>query len=271
MAPLRYGVIFKKVFSKPHIFTAFVKDILGLDIEIDKVETEKSFSPIVGNVDSRFDLFAEDKKNRLIIDIQHRRYPDHYDRFLHYHCVALLEQTVSSNDYKPKMDVYTIVVLTSGDKHKTDILINDFRPQKLDNSYVSQTQHKIVYLCSKYVNDKTPEPYREWLKLINDSLDKQIDETDYHKEIIKEVCSLIQENEIDPVESARMKEEYSEEIYLREEKEKNLQEGIEKGINQEKIKSAKLMINEGLNLSLIAKITDISIQELQGLVDLKNE
>ena len=29
VAPLRYGVIFKKVFSKPHIFTAFVKDMLG--------------------------------------------------------------------------------------------------------------------------------------------------------------------------------------------------------------------------------------------------
>ena len=64
VASLRFGVIFKKVFSKPHIFTAFVKDILGIEIEIDKVETEKSFSPVIGNVDSRFDLFAQDKKNR---------------------------------------------------------------------------------------------------------------------------------------------------------------------------------------------------------------
>jgi len=197
VAPLRYGVIFKKVFSKPHIFTAFVKDILGLEIEIDKVETEKSFSPIVGNVDSRFDLFAQDTKNRLIIDIQHRRYPDHYDRFLHYHCVALLEQTVTSNDYKPKMDVYTIVVLTSGNKHKTDILINDFRPQKLDNSYVAETQHKIVYLCPKYVTDRTPEPYQEWLRLIDDSLDKQIDETNSRQHwgdvLLTEIDTIIED------------------------------------------------------------------------------
>ncbi len=62
VAPLRYGVIFKKVFSKPHIFTAFVKDMLGIEIEIDEVETEKSFSPVIGKVDSRFDLFAQDKK-----------------------------------------------------------------------------------------------------------------------------------------------------------------------------------------------------------------
>ena len=58
VASLRYGVIFKKVFSKPHIFTAFAQDILGIKIEIDEVETEKSFSPTIGKVDSRFDLFA---------------------------------------------------------------------------------------------------------------------------------------------------------------------------------------------------------------------
>ena len=116
VASLRYGVIFNKAFSQPHIFTAFVKDVLGIDIEIDSVETEKSFSPIVGHVNSRFDLFAEDKKNRIIVDIQHKRYSDHYDRFLHYHCVALIEQISSSTNYKPDMNVYTIVVLTSGDK-----------------------------------------------------------------------------------------------------------------------------------------------------------
>ncbi len=79
VASLRYGVIFKKAFCQPHIFSAFAKACTGIDIKVNEVETEKSFSPVIGNVDSRFDLFAEDKKNRLIIDIQHRRYDDHYD------------------------------------------------------------------------------------------------------------------------------------------------------------------------------------------------
>jgi len=60
---------------------------------------EKSFDPPIGSVDSRFDLFAEDKQNRVIVDIQHVLYADHYARFLHYHCAALLEQVVSSEDY----------------------------------------------------------------------------------------------------------------------------------------------------------------------------
>ena len=51
VASLHYGVI----------FTAIVNDFFGINLEIDKVETEKSFSPVVGNADSRFDLFSEDE------------------------------------------------------------------------------------------------------------------------------------------------------------------------------------------------------------------
>ncbi len=40
VASLRYGIIFKKAFSQPLIFTAFVKDIL----EIDKVSFKVLFS-----------------------------------------------------------------------------------------------------------------------------------------------------------------------------------------------------------------------------------
>jgi len=90
VASLGYGVIFKKAFSNPDIFKAFVKDFIGIELQINKVETE--FFPVIGKVDTRFDLFAEDIDNRVIVDIQHVRYGDHYDRFLHYHCVALLEK-----------------------------------------------------------------------------------------------------------------------------------------------------------------------------------
>jgi predicted transposase/invertase (TIGR01784 family) len=273
VAPLRYGVIFKKVFSKPHIFTAFVKDMLGIDIEIDKVETEKSFSPIIGNVDSRFDLFAQDVKNRLIVDIQHKRYKDHYDRFLHYHCVALLQQITSSANYKPEMQVYTIVVLTSGDKHKTDILITDFSPRKLDGSRIAETQHKIVYVCPKYVTDETPQPYQEWLKAINDSLDKQVEENDYHNEVIQEVFSLIKTDKISPAEYARMKEEYSDEEYLQEQTQKARTEGMEKGKEEgkkegrlaEKQEIARSLLAEGLDPAIVAKTTGISPDDLATL------
>jgi hypothetical protein len=69
VASLQYGVIFKKAFSQPDIFTAFVTAVLGIEFSCEKVETEKSFKPTIGYVDSRFDLFAQDYKNRIIVDI----------------------------------------------------------------------------------------------------------------------------------------------------------------------------------------------------------
>jgi len=251
VASLRYGVIFKKAFSQPHIFKAFVKDFLNIELEIDQVETEKSFSPVIGNVDSRFDLFAEDQKNRTIVDIQHARNSDHYDRFLHYHCAALLEQVANSKDYAPKLNVYTIVVLTSGDKHGVDIATIDFDPKDSNGKGLGEISHKILYLCPKYVSEKTAEPYREWLRAIDDSLDEEVDENDYQRQEIKEIFNLIQQDLTTPEEYARMKDEYD--------------EGIEKGRKVERFKSAKKMLAKGLELSLIAEITGLSVDELKKL------
>lgn len=264
VASLHYDVIFKKAFSKPHIFTAFVKDFIGIELEFDKIETEKRFSPVIGKVDSRFDLFAEDKKNRVIVDIQHKRLPDHYDRFLHYHCAALLDQVTSAYDYTPKMHVFTLVVLTSGDKHKTDIAVTDFEPKNLEGEGVGETKHKIIYICPKYVTEKTPEPYRQWLKAINDSLDETIDESIYPNQIIQDVFNLIKKDQTTPQEYARMKDEYSNEQY-----EKNKHEEARKaGIAEGKKETAKNLLDI-LEIDVIALKTGLSVTEVQELKDNK--
>ena len=42
VAPLHYGVIFKKAFSNIDIFKAFVKDLLGIELEITEVGRQKN-------------------------------------------------------------------------------------------------------------------------------------------------------------------------------------------------------------------------------------
>jgi hypothetical protein len=246
VASLRYGVIFKKAFSKPHIFKAFVKDFLDIELDIDKVETEK-----------KFDLFAEDKKHSTIVDIQHVPYPDHYDPFLHDHCAALLEQVASSKDYSPKLNVFTIVVLTSYDKHGVDIASIDFDPKDRNGNKLGEISHKILYLYPKYVSSDTPEPYREWLRAIDDSLDEEVDENDYQRQEIKEIFNSIQKDLTTPQEYARMKDEYSEGLLRKTE--------YDNGRKAERLQNAKKMLAEGLDISLIAKITGLSLEELQKL------
>ncbi|MCK5916974.1 MAG: PD-(D/E)XK nuclease family transposase [Cocleimonas sp.] len=261
VASLRYGVIFKKAFSQPAIFTAFAQDFLGITLNIDHVETEKSFDPIVGKVDSRFDLFAEDKENRIIVDIQHVRSTDHYDRFLHYHCVALLEQVANSKNYSPNLTVFTIVLLTSGDRHKVDMATIDFDPKDRNGKALGEISHKILYLCPKYVSKETPQPYRQWLEAIDDSLDEEVDESRYDNQMIHDVFSLIEKSAISPQELARMKEEYNQE----EMKKARYLSGVEAGEAQTQLAIAEKMLKEGLAHTMIHKITGISLRSLKEM------
>ncbi|MEN8215651.1 MAG: PD-(D/E)XK nuclease family transposase [Pseudomonadota bacterium] len=110
VAPLRYDVVFKKAFGDPELFTALAKDFLHIDdLQIDKVENDKAF---VGNVNFKFDLFAEDKKNRMIIGMQHAHSTDSFERFLYYQCRAMVETIASSKNYKFSVTVKTLVFFT---------------------------------------------------------------------------------------------------------------------------------------------------------------
>ncbi len=66
VASLKYGVVFKKAFCDPEIFTAFAQDMIGRPVSVDHVETEKEFDPPIGYVKPRFDLFAEDTEQCLL-------------------------------------------------------------------------------------------------------------------------------------------------------------------------------------------------------------
>lgn len=261
VASLRYGVIFKKAFCDPEIFTAFVRDMAGVELEIDTVETEKEFDPPIGSVKSRFDLFAQDIKHRLIVDIQHERYSDHYDRFMHYHLAAILEQVKHSEDYTPPITVVTIVVLTSGDKHKKDVAITDFDPKNLQGNPLGEIHHKVIYLCPKYVTDETPEPFRTWLRAIQDTLDEEVDETGYDRPEIRKIFDYIEKDAVSPVERAKMFDEHGQEK-LQDEK---YDEGLIEGEQRKALDTARNLLKMGLSVEQIAQATGLPIEDIQRL------
>jgi predicted transposase/invertase (TIGR01784 family) len=260
VASLRYGVIFKKAFSQPDVFKAFVKAVLGIELEIDKVETEKSFKPTVGYVDSRFDLFAQDDKNRIIVDIQHAQNADHYDRFLHYHCVALLEQIAKAKNYRPVLKVFTIVVLTSGDRHQKDVLTIDFDPKDLHGNGINEIPHKVLYLCPKYVNDNTPKAYKAWLDAIQDTLDEEVDESHYHDAMIQKTFTAIEKDGITPTERAAMFEEYNSREFL--------DKTIVETTLETKLAIAKKMLAAGMAIESIIQMTNLSLDDITALNNL---
>ena len=261
VASLKYGVVFKKAFCDPEIFTAFIRDMIGLNVTIEHVETEKEFDPPIGYIKPRFDLFAEDVSHRVIVDIQHARTTDHDDRFLYYHCVALLEQIANSENYRPPLKVFTIVVLTSGDRHHADVAVTDFDPHDLQGRPLGEIPHKIFYVSPKYLTAQTPEPYREWLQAIQDTLDEEVDESQYHLPAIRKLFEQIEQAQISPEERARMIDEYHQE----ELQATQFEEGKLEGKNEEKHKIAQALLQKGIALDVIAETTGLSRAELLTL------
>jgi predicted transposase/invertase (TIGR01784 family) len=290
VASLQYGVIFKKAFCDVEVFTGFVRDILGIEINIDKVETEKEFKPAIGKVAVKFDLYAQDDEGRVIVEIQHQySSDDHYDRFLHYHCVALLEQVKKAKNYKPPLSVYTIVVLTSTDtKYREDVLTIDFDLKTKKGKALKEIPHKVVFLCPRHVDENTPTAYREWLNVIFDSLDESIDESLYHKPEVQKLVEYIEQDSVSPEEKAQMIEEYNwEQFKMKQEKlfndklqkstakatAKALAKGKAEGklegkLEGEKLKTleiAKGMLAKGLDLQTISELTGLTHAEIESL------
>ncbi|OQY53761.1 MAG: hypothetical protein DRR08_03560 [Candidatus Parabeggiatoa sp. nov. 2] len=269
VAPLRYDVIFKKAFSRPDLFTALVKDFLGIQLEIDEVEHDKAFIPPVGNVATKFDLFAEDKKNRVIVEVQHAHYSDTYERFVYYQCSAMVETIASSDNYRFPMTVITLVFFTKKKTPSPDsgIIVHDFEPRDFVTGKllekVYRRKHKLIFVFTNdSTHEKTPKPYREWMQAIYDSLDEKVDEAKYTNPSIQTLFEVIEKDKITPEERARMKEEHNQEEAetrgFKEGEEKGWKEGKDEGVREEKEKTAR-------NLKALGALTEEQIASITGL------
>lgn len=208
--PLRYGVAFKKAFGDPVVFSAFASDVLGMSVQVDTVDKEYSFTEPVGRVKVEYDLFAEDTTHRLIIEVQHVREQDFFDRFLHYHLVALVEQAESHEQYRMQREVYTLVVLTTAPRDKElrfSVATMTMDPVTEQGEGLGVFKHRMVFLNPRVINDRTPPGIRKWMELIADSLDGQVDEARYADPIRQRVLSSIRKGTESPEELARIKDE----------------------------------------------------------------
>ena len=178
LANLDNEVIFKKAFTDKIVFEEFVKDVVGIDFTVGTIETEKRFSPKLAYVDFELDIFAESLDERVIIEIQKIEYDHNFDRFLHYFLMALAELQRNSKEYKIGKTVYTIVVLTApykvldkmGNVVKNEVLIAELNPRNLKGDVIQLYGHKLIFLNIYYKDDETPQPLRDWMDLIRESI-----------------------------------------------------------------------------------------------------
>ena len=75
-------VIFKKAFTNKFVLQCLVKDLFNIDFVPETVETEKRFQPKIAFIDFKYDVFAQSKDKRIIVEIQRVDYDYSFDRFL---------------------------------------------------------------------------------------------------------------------------------------------------------------------------------------------
>jgi len=209
-------VYFKKVFSDKEVFTAFVKDITGVTVEVDKIETEKQLERKVGPIKFKLDIFAESVDHRVIIEIQKVDYDYNFNRFMHYFLASLIDLQRDSKTYNFKKEVYTIIVITapyvavekSGEILKDDVLISSLNPRTLQGLEREMYGHKLVFLNPNYISEDTPQSYLDWLNLIRESVkNPQNPNINLENPAIRKASELADLNEASPEELQEAKDE----------------------------------------------------------------
>lgn len=262
LARLDNEVFFKKAFTDEIVFKAFVKDIVGIDVQPDKIETEKAFQPKLGNINFKYDIFAEDSKKRVVIEIQKVEYDHNFDRFLHYHLQAVTEQQRSSEDYTVDKTVYTIVMMTAPYKvnektreiYKDEVLISSLNPKNLKNIERKIFNHELIFLNPNYKGQDTPQNYRDWLDLIYESIhhpDKP--NINFQNAGVKRASEVVNYDNVSPEEWELSKIEAGKRKMIKLERE------------EEKLEIAQKAINAGVEDALIAEITGLGIEVIQRL------
>jgi hypothetical protein len=262
LARLDNEVFFKKVFTDKIVFKAFVKDIVGIEVNPAIIETEKAFQPKIGNINFKYDIFAEDIEKRVVIEIQKVEYDHNFDRFLHYHLQAITEQQRSSDDYSVEKTVYTIVVMTAPYKinektrefYRDEVLISTLNPKNLKGIERKLFNHELIYLNPNYKGDDTPSNYRDWLDLIYESIHHPQNPTlNVSNEGVKRASGLLNYENIDPYEWEESKKEAGRRKVIILERE------------EEKVEIATNAINKGANDQFIADITGLSLEHIQEI------
>ena len=271
-------VIFKKAFTDKFVFEHFVKDILDLDIQVGIIETEKKFTPPIGYIDFKLDVFAETLDKRFAIELQRAQYDYNFDRFMLYLQMLVAEQQKKASAYKVPQTVYLIVIMTlpykfndlTGEAVKEEVIVTKFCSENLNGKNIPIYGHQMVCLNPNHPELDTPVQVRDWLDLFYQSIHKPHDpKINLTNMGIKRVVDLIDFQQFTPTELMHAKDAEQAEIVKSIYREEAKQEGLVEGKIEGKIEAQKDMalkcIAKGLDNSAIADLTGLSEIEVEEL------
>lgn len=270
-------VVFKKAFTDKEVLESFIFDVLGLQLDLGTIETEKKFTPLIGYIDFEIDVFAETKDKRIAVELQRAQYDYNFDRFMHYLQMLVAEQQKSSKKYKVQQTVYMIVVMTlpykfdslTGEAVKEEMLITQFCTKNGAGKPIFIYNHQMVCLNPNHPDPTTPTVIRDWLDLFYQSIhNSERPRLNLNHKGIKKAHDLIDFERFTPKELAEAKNKEQGEVvksmYMEEGRVEGRTDAINKGI-QKALQRGKLSLEE------IAEDFEVSVEyviEIQATLKL---
>jgi predicted transposase/invertase (TIGR01784 family) len=288
-------ISFLNALFKEYDFLPYVEDI-----EIKNSETIKKYDE---EKQGRLDIKAKiDNDTYVNIEMQTKDYSDVMDRSVYYCSRILSENTIKGSSYKyPKVIAIWIIKEQSTQDNPHYNRSNPIEidqhftiPGVIDKEYVKTTNKvTIIYIyLSKFKEGLYNEHIDSWLKFINNqdnynrydsSLEKASCKLLYLKQDKKTIQIIDSQEDKERDNAARIAsaEEQGKNEGLKQGikqgmkqglkrgKEEGLKQGIkrgkEEGLKQGKEEMARNMLKEGLNINLIAKISGLTIDEIEEL------
>ena len=271
------GTIFKKAFTDKLVFEQFMKDILGFEVHVSKIETEKQFTPKIGRIAFELDIFAETEDRRMVIELQKIEYDYGLDRFLHYFLMLLAEQQASAKQYKINRTVYLILVMTqpyellkdlNGNNMQQEMLITSFQTENSGKENIPLYAHKLIALNPNHKHKDTPKEVRDWLDLIYESINHpENPKINRQNPGIDKAADLIDMDKLTPKELEDKKRDEAgktaKELYEQIAAEK----GMEKGKLEERKNSVKGFHKIGVPITGIATALEITEEEVKQILE----
>lgn len=263
------GTIFKKAFTDTEVFEHFVKDVLGFEVKVAKIETEKKFEPKIGRIASELDIFAETEDRRMVIELQKVEYDYNFDRFFHYFLMLIAEQQKNAKEYAIKKNVYLILIIPepyelvkdlNGKLLGQEMLVTTLHTEDSGHDNVPLYAHKFIALNPNHKHQNTPQAIRDWLDLIYESVNNpENPKINRGNKGIDKAATLIDMDNLTPEESEDKKKgeaaKTKRELYE------------DKARKEEKIILVKQFFKSGVSIEIIATATHLSIDEIKEILE----
>lgn len=217
IGPLDNQIIFRKAFTNKIVFKSFVRDILGIEIETDKIETGGKLDYNTIYADLGLDVFAEstDQQTFVVLHVLEIRssFERSFDKFL-----TWIHQQQKQTDTK----LYAVVFLAAPfkmnfrDAVRNKQCLEHIHPKELSHKIFESCGYQTVVLNPYYSAEDISKKMQDWLNLFIQSIqdNPDISTLNTENEGINKVIELVNFDNFTPTDRMHLKNKTASKVVL---------------------------------------------------------